>query len=193
MGHQGDVVVSQGHAPYYEMAYRSTLGDQTSYIASTGVAGVAPGTALSTTPPFALWNPANSGKNLYLIRTRIGYVSGTLGLGQVWYAQTTPQSTKPTGGTQLTVNSSVVGNLQTGAGQAFQGSVLAAVPTILMPSQFQLGPYAGAGASINVYSVDEMGGSIIIAPGSAFIMQAVGAAGTTPLMLFAAEWGEEKI
>src|SRR5579863_3192193 len=78
---QGDLVTSDGHARYYEIAYRSSIGEANSYAVSTATAGVAPGVVLSTTPPMALWNPPGSGRNLYVIRVTMGLVSGTLGVG----------------------------------------------------------------------------------------------------------------
>lgn len=193
LGHQGDVVTSDGHARYYEIAYRTTLGEAASFMASTSTAGVAPGTVLSTTPPFALWNPPSSGKNLYILRTTLGYVSGTLGLGQLWYASVAPQATKPTTGTVLTNTSSAIGYLGSGAGQAFQGATLQATPVALRPSAFNWGPYAGAGATLSPSWSEEIAGSILVMPGNAFVMQAVAGAGTTPLMTFGCEWGEEKV
>ena len=190
LGRQGQTQVDDTHARYYNMAYRTSLGEANAFVAANATTGVAPGTALSATPPFAIWNPAGSGKNIYIIRTSAGYVSGTLGLAQLWYGYVLNQVTKPTGGTALTVNSTVIGVQTTGAGQAFTGSTLVATPTILRPS-FNWGPYVG-GATLNTSWSEEIGGNIMVTPGSCFAMQAIGGAGTTPLMVFGCEWGEEK-
>lgn len=195
IGHQGQTQVDDTHARYYHMAYRTTLGEANAFCSCTGTAGVAPGTVLSTTPPFALWNPAGSGKNLYILRTSLGYVSGTLGLGQLWYGFVVAQNTKPTTGTVLTVTSTCIGVQGVGVGQAFQGSTLVATPSVLRPSPFNWGPYAGGTATLQLNAAwsDEIGGNIMVTPGSCFVMQAVAGAGTTPLMVFGCEWGEEKV
>src|ERR1700675_1858043 len=67
--------VAEAHGRYQEMAIRGL------YHVVTPVAGVAPGTALSTTPPHILWNPPNSGVVGVLIRSQMSWISGTLGLG----------------------------------------------------------------------------------------------------------------
>ncbi len=194
LGRQGGVVTDDGHARYYEMAYRTSIGESNSYVSSTGTAGVAPGTVLSTTPPFALWNPANSGKNLYIIRTAMGIVSGTFGLGQMWYGYVNAQNTKPTGGTALANVSTCIGVTSTGVGQAFQASTVAAIPTILRPSPWNWALYASASATVlNPQWSEEIGGNIMVMPGNVFVMQAVAGAGTSPLVSLSCEWGEEKI
>lgn len=192
MGHQGDMVISAGHPDYYEMAYRTTLGELNSFMVATPAAGVAPGTALSTTPPFALWNPPGSGRNLIILRTRIGYVSGTLGAGQIWYSKIDLQSSAPTGGTTLAPRTSVVGNASSGVGQAFQGATLVAVPTQLVPSPYNFGAYVGTAVAINEIAFDDVKGQIFVQPGGVFCMSEIGAAGTAPLVLFGCDWMEEK-
>ena len=192
VGRQGQTVVDDCHARYYQLNFRSSIGEANSFVACTAVAGTAPGTVLSTTPPFILWNPPSSGKNLFIIRVSVGYVSGTLGLGQLWYAAGLAQIGKPTTGTVLPVQSTVIGNLAVGAGQAFQASTLVAVPSPFRPSPFNFSPYAGGGAVLNPAWVEELGGTPMVAPGGVFCIQAVAGAGSTPLMTFGVEWGEEK-
>jgi hypothetical protein len=154
------------------------------------VAGVAPGTALSTTPPFCLYNPVNSGKNLVVLRTSLGYVSGTLGAGSLVYASNgAAQPSAPTTGTALVVSINLLGSGGGGVGKAFQGSTLAAAPLIIRPT-YTLGAFLATTAAINPPLLDEVAGEFIVSPGGVFVMQAVAAAGTTPLMLFGCSWEE---
>ena len=160
------------------------------FVACTAVAGVAPGTALSTTPPMILWNPPGSGVNLVIMKTALGYVSGTLGAGTMVYAQY-PQTTTPTTGTVLAPVSTLLGS-KAGYGQAFQGSTLAGTPTIVR-SAYVIGAFLASSVVQPIESVDFVDGEIVVPPGNAFVMQEVGAAGTSPLTLLTVVWGEEPI
>ena len=155
---------------------------------SNAVAGVAPGTALSTTPPLAVWNPPNSGFNLVLMKTAVGYVSGTLGAGTIAYAYVASQTTVPTTGTELVPVCTKLGYPR-GVGRAFTGSTLASTPAILRPG-FSMGAFL-ATTAIQPFQVQDMvEGCIIIPQGAVFVMQGIAAAGTTPLVILSAEWEE---
>jgi hypothetical protein len=181
-GKLAEVVTADIHGRKYTAAYNGLV-----YVASTAVAGVAPGTVFSTTPPFVLWNPANSGVNLELLRFFFGYVSGTLGPGTVCIGQG-PQATKPTGGTALAPANTQLGNAKTGAGQAFQGSTLLQAPTMVRPS-LVIGAYVG-GATLQPPLIDELDGEFLVTPGNFVAFQAIAGAGSTPLGLFGLTWAE---
>ena len=179
----GAVVVAQGHSAYAEAAYRGAVME-----VSNAVAGVAPGTVLSTTPPIILWNPPSSGKNLVVIKASFGYVSGTLGAGTIVLAAVLAQATIPTTGTELTPVCSLIGASR-GVGRAFTGSTLVSTPQIVRPL-FQMGAFTAATAQVPVDCVDVLDGAIIVTPGTTIVMQEVGAAGTTPLGIFAFTYEE---
>lgn len=177
-GREGEMVVGNAHPLYAEAARRGRL-----YAASTAVAGVAPGTALSTTPPYALWNPLNSGKDLVLLTARLGYVSGTLGAGFLALAQVLTQgATVPTGGTELVPLCTKL-NGSRGVGRVFQSSTVAATPAIVCPVMII--------GTNNTYALQvPFDGEIVIPPGAVAIFQEVGAAGTSPLVVLALTWEE---
>jgi hypothetical protein len=176
----GTVAISDSHGRFYEPAYRGGL-----FMASNLPTGVAPGTALSTTPTFCLANPAGSGKNLVLMRTSLGYVSGTLGGGSIVYAGGVSGYT---GGTALAVRNAVIGNASTGVGLAWNGATIT-LPTILRPA-YVLGAFLATTASISAPLVDDVQGEIIIAPGAVLCMAGIAAAGTSPLVIMSACWEE---
>jgi hypothetical protein len=155
---------------------------------SNAVAGVAPGTALSTTPPLALWNPPSSGRKLSLLKTSMGYVSGTLGAGSVVIATVLSQTTVPTTGTELVPICTDLG-MPRGVGRLFTGSTWASVPQILYP-MFQF----GAALATSVYQISDcinvVDGSFVLEPGSGIMLQGVAAAGTSPLVIFGMVWEE---
>jgi len=180
---KGATLVQQSHPTNTE-----TVLKKSTFVVSTAVGGVAPGTALSTTPPLTLLNPLNSGVNLVIISTYLGYVSGTLGAGTIVYAHNTPQATIPTGGTELVPVRTLITAVR-GAGRAFQGSTLSAVPLILKPA-YVLGAFLATTALIPGKLEDEVDGAFIIPPATAFVMQGVAAAGTSPLVLLGISWEE---
>lgn len=184
MGKDGAFAAQDAHARYQEAVYRGGV-----YSSCTAAAGVAPGTALGTTPPFALYNPTASGKNLVILRTSLGYVSGTLGAGTIMYAKWSPQVASPTGGTAGVVQSNLLGGGSAGSGLVFSGSTLSGSPLVLRPA-FTLGAFLASTASINPPLVDEVAGEFIVSPGGVFVMQGITAAGASPLVLFGCSWEE---
>ena len=179
----GAIVNAQAHGAYTESAVRGAIME-----VANAVAGVAPGTVLSVTPPMALWNPPSSGKNLSIIKVSMGYVSGTFGGGTVLYAIVPSQTTVPTTGTELVPQCSMIG-MPRGVGRAFTGSTLTAIPIILRPS-WVLGAWVGTTATQPSDCVDVVDGSIIVPPGTVFVVQALAGAGTTPLALFSIAYEE---
>jgi hypothetical protein len=103
--------------------FQEAVGRGNVFTAVTGVAGVAPGTVLSTTPPFTLSNPLGSGVNLVVLVAEFLYISGTIGAGTVYYGvNNAPGQAAPTGGTALTPINNIVGNTGCGQGQGGSGS-----------------------------------------------------------------------
>ena len=163
-GNQGEAIVSELHAPYYEQTYRGnvyTLSVVTA-AALTAYVGAAGGT-----PLLCARNPANSGKNLVVLQTNIANVvastlAGTVAFG-LYYGQTAAITqatlTPPTNAlTQLASNSAVVG---------FRNVALTAstAATNVLP----LGSYywaTAAGAIQTPNAAAEPKGSILIPPGS---------------------------
>jgi hypothetical protein len=178
-------VIAQGHASNAETVSRGNA-----FFASQAVTGVAPGTALSTTPPLAIWNPPTSGKNLVIMKAYLGYVSGTLGAGSVVLAQSA-QATVPSSGTEIVPVNALLGAAR-GVGRAFTGSTITTAGTIIRPS-FTVGAFLATTALVVGLLKDDIDGEIIVPPGYLFIMQEVGAAGTSPVTVMAAMWEELNI
>src|SRR5262245_50827578 len=121
----GEVIITPGHSEYIEPARLARM-----HTVCTGASGVAPGTALSPTPPMTLYNPANSGIVAAITKATLGYVSGTLGAGTiVWGVNNNPLQAAPTGGSELTPICTLLGSPRSVC-RAYQGSTLAAAPTI---------------------------------------------------------------
>lgn len=176
-----ETVLSSGLYPnHYMSAANSKIG-----IVSIAKTGVAPGTDLTTTPPLALHNPSTSGVNLAIIRTSLGYVSGTLGAGSIVYAYA-EQTTTPSGGTALTEQCGLLGGTAP-IGNGYTGSTIAAAGTILRPA-YILGASLASTAYAPDKLVDEVAGTIVVPPGYVFVMQGVAAAGSSPLVIMSITW-----
>lgn len=179
----GAGVFAQAHGEWTDASVNARV-----MIASTGVAGVAPGTAFSATPPMAIWNPPGSGFYLSILKVALGYVSGTLGSGEVYAAQWPSQTTVPSTGTELTPVCAALG-FPRGVGRAFQGSTVAGTVTLIRPV-FVLPPMLATSVFQITPCYDELRGEITVPPGAVFALQATAAAGTSPLVTFGVVWEE---
>ena len=185
MALHGATQVSQRFGRYYEQTRRGRM-----FVVTTAVAGVAPGTALSTTPPMALHNLAagSPAVDLSIIQVTIGYVSGTLGAGTLVYAQVS-DAAAPAGGTVLTPIKTYLGQTENSTATGHQGSTVDATPTIIRPA-FVFGAFLATTAAIVAPLVDDVDGSIIVPPGETFVVEGVAAGGATPLILISVMWEE---
>lgn len=179
----GALVTASGQGVFTEAALRGRVYDLV-----TPVAGVAPGTVLSTTPPLTLWNPPSSGTLVAVLKSYLGYISGTLGAGTIVYAVVPAQMTVPTTGTELVPQCTLVGAPR-GVARGFTGSTLVAVPTLLRPA-FVLSAMAASTAVAPDPALDLVDGAIVLPPGTCLCLQGVAAAGTTPLMLLSLVYEE---
>ena len=88
-GQLGDVITSQLHGAYYEQSYR---GNMFTLSVSTAAAITAYVGAAGGTPQLAVYNPANSGRNLVPIQVGYNNVVAASGAGTVswalWYGPT---------------------------------------------------------------------------------------------------------
>lgn len=159
--------------------------------AVTAASGVAPGTAIGTTAAFTLYNPVGSGVNMVVLQGLMSYVSGTLGAGMVeWVANVNPAAAAVTGTAIVPVNA-LLGGAASNT-RAFTTATLPASPTAIRPFcalQASLATTAVAPWQI----VDNVLGAIIVTPGCAVSLEGTAAAGTSPLVVFAAAWAEVAI
>ena len=91
----GAVRTANAHGEWWEGACRGNT-----FYGSTAVAGVDHAASLTTTAPFALYNPSGSDVDLVVLALSMGYISGTLGSGTIVAAAYIESSTNaaPTAG-----------------------------------------------------------------------------------------------
>jgi hypothetical protein len=177
-----DIILSHGN-------YREAVSRGNVNIASVAVTGIAIGSAFSTTPPLAVWNPIGSNVTLSILKTTLAYLSGTLSYGIVAYCSSYQGSTVPTTGTELVPKNALIGSSK-GKGRAFTGSTIATAGTVII-APYSFGVEAATTAVGITRCQDMVDGLIEVPPGSLFIIEATAAAaGTSDLMVISASWEE---
>lgn len=184
-GQLGELVVSKLHGSFYETNYRGAMFTtfiNALTIASTHATPIAAGTG---TPIVGIFNPANSGKNIVLVRIQQATTSGTPGGPLIWNIIPNPQN--------ITATSTAAFN---NASLAQSGSVTrifnnTALTASTVGTAFRnAGGMAAVAATGNILTYTEMyDGSLIVPPGTMIALAAT-ATGTSHVINVFAEWEE---
>ena len=181
LGAGGDVLTSELHGRYYQLVKQGNV-----YTAQTAVSGVAPGTSIGTTGAFTLYNPDESGKDLEVLLAWMGYISGTLGAGTVFYTKNSAAAV-PTGTAIVPVNA-LLGSADAAVATALTTS------TIASPTSFRtfcsLTALLAGTAVAPWQIIDDVGGGIVIKPDAELSLEGVAVGGSTPLVVFGMMWRE---
>ena len=179
----GDLL-SNPAGKYYELARRGAL-----FHAATATGGVSIASlTLTTTAPFALYNPKGSNADLVLLEVAMSYLSGTFGAGNLFYAGSLDPNQAAITGTAITAVPGRLGR-STGQGAPLTTATVPASPVILR-NFCSTGAALATTADRPYVIVDDVAGSIIVTPGCAVSIQGVTLAGTSPLVHFSALWAE---
>lgn len=169
----------------FEASQRSLV-----YSGCTAATGVAPGTTIATTTMgFSLYNPLNSGYLLVPLRVSLGYVSGTLGAGTVYYLANTNTAAAATTGTAITVSNARLGMAPDNIGKLYTTATVPANPTALRPA-FLLDASLASTVSRPGILVDDLDGEFVLDQGSTLSLHATAAAGSSPLVVYGMTWME---
>lgn len=186
MGKTGELIQSRAHGEFYETVSRGGT-----FSACTATGGVAHGTSLSTTAAFCLHNPIGSGVNLSIVSASFGYLSGTLGLGVMYFTtHAGVQVANPTG-TAITIRQNLLGSSSAGKALAFTTATVATQIAIRPFTSF--GPYLASTVFVPVIAKDYVNGEIVVSPGYGVNLHSVAGAGTSPLVLLGMSWEEVPI
>lgn len=184
MGKTGEFIAGQAHGGFYEPISRGY-----GFYGATAVAGVAPGTTLSTTAAFALYNPIGSEMIISVISVSIGYKSGTLGSGATYLTTAQGKQITTPAGTAITAK-----KLKLAGGLALGQAV--ALTTATVPAQNPIRPICTYGPMLattpfqSTVLKDAINGEICIAPGSFMGVHSIAGAGTSPLFIIGCTWEE---
>jgi hypothetical protein len=167
-----ELIVSQNHGRYYEAASRGNMFNLTMAAAVGGVvAGNVVGAAANAATQFAIWNPVGSGFNMSILKTHIGFISGTLVGGPIFhgvFVLGNPTNAITADAGRIAQNSLIGGRqpVVRYVNTATTGTTLAGGTTPLihrpMNLQFSAGTYAALAGSVMMDLVD---GDIVIPPG----------------------------
>lgn len=158
------------------------------FMGMTAVTGVAPGTSIGTTAAFALYNPSGSPVDVIIMKARLGYVSGTLGIGRVdWVGHVTSSQAAFTG-TAIVGYNGRIGN-PTGYAKPLTTATVPSGGVVLRPA-FNLPPMLATTVLTPWIAEDVVNGAIVLPPGLGVSLQATAGAGTSPLVVFGIEYIE---
>jgi len=170
---------------------RTSIQQARVFSCQTAVDGVAPGTTISTTAAFSLYNPTTSGKRLIVLRASVSLLSGTLGAGSIlWTANTNLAAAATTGsGTAIVSTADLVGNATAPAGVPLTTATLPVAPKLLRPF-CGLTAVAVATAAAPWQVFEDVDGEFMLLPGATISLMGVTAAGTSPLVMIGMTWEE---
>lgn len=188
----GALVTAEAQGKYYEQASRGNVFSLVLAAWTTTVnAGNINSAAAAATTQFALWNPANSGKNLSLLKFGVWPISGTAPVAGVFHSKGTAPTVASAALTPVANNligntaASVAGYMSSAAGAALTGG--GALTLIRAADLFIT---AGTAANLGGYKVIEnIDGDIVIPPGMMWV-PTWQAAGTTFLGGYSITWEE---
>jgi hypothetical protein len=182
-GRTGAAHVQFGHADFFHATIESRV-----WSAVTAVAGVAPGTSLSTTAAFWLHNPIGSKVVLSIIRSSCGYLSGTIGAGTVFYTTHAGRAVARATGTAIVPRNRLL--MGDPACAAIPLTTATVTTQVAIRPAFVLGALAATDVVGITLGVDFPDGDIVVKPGYGVGLHAIAAAGTTPRVLLSMTWEE---
>jgi hypothetical protein len=195
---QGADVVCDARGRYGESTQRGQLFSLALVATTTGVAaGNIVGAAGAAVTQFAIINPANSGKNLELIKFGMGVISGTPGAGPLFHGFITGASSISAVSPGGTIRSNLLGGVgnsvatpwSLAAGSALTGGL---APVTHRVADFAATNTAQAVANGHVRAIELIDGDLIVPPNTVWL-PLWGAAGTTLLNGYSITWQEVPI
>lgn len=157
--------------------FQDTLNGQV-FVGSLAYTGLAIPAFSVTAQSFVLWNPFGSGKDVALIKLQIGYVSATATPGNIVYAYGTGLGNTIATGSPITAATFITPvNGYIGGGNQALAKLASAVTFATAPSFYKTSGISqltttAANASAPAFSIasDDFNGTVIVPPGSAFIV-----------------------
>jgi hypothetical protein len=164
MGRSGELISSQGHAPYKEAVTSGKvwIGANPAGTIVTTQAGLS-----ATTPALTLFNPIGSGVNLVLQTVTIGITAAPAASATLMLAYNLANATAPATTTLANVTNALLTTNGQPIGQCYRIATLATAPIAFR----YLGGTTGAAAIESTNLIDHIDGEIIIPEGVAISVQ----------------------
>lgn len=168
LGRSAEVITANLRGRFSEASQRRSI-----WIGSTPAAGVTVPIYNSTTQQCVLYNPLGSNKRLSLLRTSIGYISGTMVAGHFVYATQTLLSSAVSGTQSALINNGLLQNASIGGatGILYTAATVVAM-TYLMNVGISQVVQAATATNAPWTMIDEVEGMITIPPGGAIAVAA---------------------
>lgn len=187
-------VASQLSGKYYESASRGQI------FSGTSTTGRAPGTAIGTTPPILLYNPAGSQKRYEILKVTVAAAAtGTLGAGGIFHCGFTINGPLASqigvipvvgGGALITPICLDIGGAGTSQALLYSLGTLSVNPVALYPA-FQCGVGVGGTTATNTQiTTEDVDGQIVLEQGAGWCLEGLTGTGTSPLVLCSVVWRE---
>ena len=179
LGKAGEVLVSETQGRYYTLAYNGKV------FSSANQAAKALTLLSSTYTGHLLYNPLGSGINCVVLQCAVSIATAPAGIADMHYeGSSIVQTTAPSSVTSNTVINSLLGNTAVGATASYNVATLPVTPTVLRG----LGGGPNATGSVSTpFIMDDLGGVIIIAPGT---YMGLGALTTAISVVASFHWAE---
>lgn len=169
LGPLGQLMLSQLRPSNADMAERAKL-----FLGSTPAAGVTIPIFSNTTQQFVLFNPPNSGKKAAIIKSVLGYVSGTMVAGHYCYANNTLPTSAVSGTPALVQRAGLALAAAANAGNVcslFTAATVVAL-TYLFPFGVSQVVQPATGVNTPWQMVDNLDGAIVVYPGQCLAIAA---------------------
>ena len=125
----------------------------------------------ATTPALTLYNPANSGVNLVLLKVNIGITADPAAESTLMLAYNLTTAAAPTSTTDATMVSGMIGSATAPAGRCYRVATLATAPVAFR----YLGSVLAASSTSFSYISENIDGEVVVPPGGCISVQATSA------------------
>jgi len=157
-GKTGEVIATDAHGRYHEAVSRGNCF----FAANQAAATFAVGLTTTTVTSFAVTNPVGSGKNLSLLQ--VEFINNSVIVAVVGLSVMPISATAVTQNTALVVRNAFIGNGSIGAGLAASGVTF---PNAAVVAKALFATVSTSTTVTPPPSVYDLGGSILLAPGTA--------------------------
>lgn len=158
LGKGGEMLVSEYQGRYYSLAYAGKV------FSSANQAAKALTLLSSTYTGHLIYNPLGSGVNAILLQVCVAVATAPAAISNMHYEGTIGvQTTAPVTNTANTVFNNLLGNTQVAASASYNVSTLPVTPVVIRA----LGGGPNATGSVTTpFIVDDIGGALILSPGT---------------------------
>lgn len=197
MGAYADIIVSELQGRYFELNLRGKMFHSMVKAVTVAATHNSPIAAVTATPVLGLLNPTNSNKAAVLLRVGTSTISGTPAGGQFVLNAIPALSTYPSTAQTGSIFSGNVGlssaSPQTSAMRVYNNVALTALAPVVANEIQLVGAATAVAAAGNAgpgATGEDIGGAIIVPPGTFVAIMAGSGAGTTWIVNAGWSWAE---